>query len=44
MDADKMPWEKPSQELHKNATIYIEQILKVTPHEITAVRSLTSHH
>ena len=25
MDADKMYWEKARQELHKNATRYIEQ-------------------
>ena len=30
MDADKAYSEKPRQELHKNATSYIEQILKTT--------------
>ena len=39
MDADKTYREKTQQELHKNATSYIEQIF----HEITAVQTLTSH-
>ena len=34
---------KTKWELHKNATSYLEQILKATPHETMAVRSLTSY-
>ena len=43
MDADKTYREKAKQELHKNATSYIEHFLEVTPDETTAVRPLTSH-
>ena len=39
-DNDKMDREK---ELHKNAMSYIEQILKSTAHETTALWPLTSH-
>ena len=38
MDTDTTYREKAKQELHKNATSYIEQIL-----ETTAVQPLTSH-
>ena len=44
MDADKTPREKANWEVHKKATSYIEQILEAIPHEITAVRPLTSLH
>ena len=43
MDADKTHRDKVRWDLHKNATSYIEQILEATPHETTAVWSLTSH-
>ena len=43
IDADKTYWEKARQELHKNATSYIELILEATPHETATVRSLTSN-
>ena len=42
MDADKTYREKTCQELNKNATNYIEQILEVIPHETTTVRPFTS--
>ena len=38
MDTD----EKARQELHKNATSYIEQIQEATSHEITLVQPPTS--
>ena len=37
IDADKMLWEKARRKLHKTTTNYIEQILKATPHEATAM-------
>ena len=43
IDTDKMHREKAKQELHKNATSYVEQILETTPHKTTAERPLTSH-
>ena len=42
MEANETHREKSRWELHKNATIYFEQILEATPHE-TDVRSLTSY-
>ena len=39
----KLIEKKTRQDLHKNATNYIEQILEVTPHETTAIRALTPH-
>ena len=35
--------EKSIQELHKNVTNYIEQILEKTSHETTVLRPPTSH-
>ena len=43
MDADKSYTEKAKQELQKNATSYIEQILEVTSHKTAAVRPPISH-
>ena len=43
MDIDKTNREKSRQELQKNVTSYIEQILEATHQETTAVRPLTSH-
>ena len=43
MDADKTYREKGRQELQKNATSYIEQILEVTFHETTAVWPFTAY-
>ena len=43
MDADKTYKEKAREELHKNATSYIQQILKETLYKTTAVWPLTSH-
>ena len=43
MDADKMYEEKARQELHKNPTSCIEQILEVTLHKTAAMRQPTSH-
>ena len=43
IDADKVYREKARQELLKNATSYIEQILEVTSHETAAVRAPTSY-
>ena len=37
MDADKANRKKARQELHKNATSYIEQILEATFHKTAAV-------
>ena len=42
-DADKMQRKKARCELHKNATIYIEQILEATYEEATTVRPHISH-
>ena len=38
MDADKTYREKAGQNLHKNATSYMEQILEATPNKTTAVQ------
>ena len=43
MDKDKAYQEKARQELHKNATSYIKQILEVTSHETAAVQPSTSY-
>ena len=43
MDADWAYREKAGQELLKNATSYIEQILEATPHKTPAVQPPTSH-
>ena len=43
IDTDKTYRVKAEQELHKNATSYIEQILEATTHETTAVRPLTTY-
>ena len=43
MDADKAYREKVRQELRKNTTSYIEQILEATFHKTAAVRLPTSH-
>ena len=37
MDADKTHRQKARRELHENATSYVEQILKATPHKTTVV-------
>ena len=37
MNANKIYREKARQELHKNATSFIEQILEATTHKTTAV-------
>ena len=42
-DADETYIEKARQELHKNATSYIEQIQKLPSHEATVVRPPTSY-
>ena len=42
-DANQTHREKATWELHKNATSYLEQFLKATHHETTAVRPHTSH-
>ena len=42
MDADLAYREKSRWELHKNATRYIEQILKATSYKKTAVRPPTT--
>ena len=44
IDADKAYIEKARQELPKNATSYIEQILEATSHETTVVRPPTYYH
>ena len=43
INADKKHNDKVRQELHKNATNYIKEILEETPHETATVRPLTSH-
>ena len=43
MEADKTYREKARQELHKNATSYIEQILEATSQKTAAVRPLTTY-
>ena len=43
MDADKAYREKTKQELFKNATSYIEQILEETFHETAAVQPPNSY-
>ena len=43
MDANKTNRKKARYELHKNAMSYLEQILKATPYETTAVQPLTSY-
>ena len=43
MDADKVYREKARQELHNNATSYIEPILEATSHKTAAVQSPTSY-
>ena len=43
MDADETYREKGRQELLKNATSYIEQILEAISHETTAVRAPTTY-
>ena len=43
MDADKAYREKAWQELHKNATSYIEKIQGTTSHETIVVRPPTSY-
>ena len=42
MGADKTYTEIARQELHKNASSFIEQILEVTSHEMAAVWPLAS--
>ena len=42
MNFDNMHREKTSQELHKNATSYIEQILEAILYETTSEQQLTS--
>ena len=36
--------EKARQQLHKNATSNIEQVLEATPHKAAAVRPPTTHN
>ena len=43
IDADKAYREKAGQELHKNTTSQIEQILDATSYKTAAVRPPTSH-
>ena len=43
MDADKAYKEKTKQELHKNATSCIEQILEAKSHKTIAVQPPASH-
>ena len=43
MDADKACREKARRELHKNATSYIEQIMKETSYKTAAVWQPASH-
>ena len=43
MDADKTYREKAGQQLHKNATSYIEQVLEATCHKTATIRPPTSH-
>ena len=43
MNNIKMYWEKSKRELHKNATSYMEHILKETSHERAALQPLTSY-
>ena len=41
--ANKMCGEKSRWEQHKNTAHYLEYILELTPHKITAVWALASH-
>ena len=43
MDVGEKFREKATQELHKNAMSYIEQILEATSHKTTVVRPSTSY-
>ena len=43
VDADLPYGEKVLRQLHKNATIYIEEILKATSRKTAAVRPPTTH-
>ena len=44
MDGNLTYGEKDWQELYKNASSCIEQILEATPHQTAAVRPPTTHH
>ena len=43
MGADEMYREKARRKLHRNASIYIENIIEAKSHKTDAVRSPTSH-
>ena len=43
MDANETHREHFLRELRKNATSYFAQLLEATPHETTALPSLTTH-
>ena len=44
IDADKVYLEKAREELHKNTTSYIEQILEATSQKTATLRPPSSHH
>ena len=44
LDANKTAGEEARQQLHKNVTSNIEQVLEATPHKAPTIRPPTSHH
>ena len=44
MDANETDGEKAWQQLHKNATSNIEQVLEATSHKAADIRPPTTHH
>ena len=44
MDANKTAGEEARQQLHKNATCNLEQVLAATPHKTPTVRPPTPYH
>ena len=44
MDANETDGEKAWQQLHKNASRNIEQVLEAKPHKAPAIRPPASHH
>ena len=44
LDTNQTYGEKARQQLHKNATSYIEQVVEATPHKTVAIRPSTTYH